>query len=176
MKKILVVIDMQNDFVSGSLGSEKAKSIVPIVAQKIKDARERGERIFATKDTHLEDTYFNTQEGKNLPVLHCVKYTPGWELVDGIKELVYEGEVWQKPTFGSMRAMTAVAKIAEEQNAEVEFCGLCTDICVIANIALLKTLSPETKISIDSRACAGVTKEKHDAALEVCRSIQVEVR
>ena len=175
MKRILVVIDMQNDFVSGSLGSERAKFIVPYVAQKIKDARERGERIFATKDTHLEESYFNSQEGKNLPVLHCVKYTQGWELVDEIKELVSDTEIWQKPTFGSLRAMKVVAKIAEEQNAEVEFCGLCTDICVIANVALLKALAPETKIIVDSKACAGVTKEKHDAALEVMKSLQVEV-
>ncbi len=175
MKRILVVIDMQNDFVSGSLGSEKAQSIVPAVVQKIKDARERGDRIFATKDTHLKETYLETQEGKNLPVLHCIKFTKGWELVDEIKSLINETEIWQKPTFGSMRAMKAVAKLAEEEKAEVEFCGLCTDICVIANASLLKTLSPETKIIVDSKACAGVTGEKHRATLEVMKSLQMEV-
>ncbi len=182
MQKILVVIDMQNDFVTGSLGTKEAERIVPVVAEKIRQAKQNHHKVFATMDTHFEegdelnDAYFETQEGKYLPVLHCLYNTWGWQLVDGIKELVFRTETWWKPTFGSLRAMNAVKKAIQEKDVEeVEFCGLCTDICVIANVMLLKTLAPEVKIVVDSKACAGVTPAKHEAALEVMRSLQVEV-
>ncbi|MBQ7668027.1 MAG: cysteine hydrolase [Clostridia bacterium] len=182
MNQILVVVDMQNDFVSGTLGTEEAKRIVPIVVDKIKFAKEKGYRVFATVDTHFEETnerhdaYFETQEGKNLPILHCVYNTWGWELVDEVKELINRTQMKRKTTFGSLRAMETLKNVIEQENVEtVEFCGLCTDICVIANVVLLKTIAPEVKIVVDSRACAGVTPKKHEAALEVMRSLQVQV-
>lgn len=175
MNKILVVVDVQNDFVSGTLGTEEAQEIIPSVIAKIEEYRRNGYGILATKDTHFEETYFKTQEGRYLPVYHCINKTWGWELVEGVRELIKPSDEWCKYSFGSMNAMRAVAKVANEQKAEVEFIGLCTDICVIANVILLKTISPETKISVDSKCCAGVTKEKHEAALETMRSLQIEV-
>ena len=182
MSKILVVVDMQNDFVTGSLGTNEAKKVVPVVEEKIKRAKANKDKVFATMDTHFEiedgfhKAYFDTQEGDYLPVLHCIYNTWGWDLVDEVKALVERTETWWKFSFGSLRAMEAVRKAIEENEVEeVEFCGLCTDICVIANVVLLKTLCPEVKIIVDSKACAGVTPQKHEAALEVMRSLQAQV-
>lgn len=175
MNRILVVVDMQNDFISGSLGTKEAEQIVSHVVEKIKDYRENGYRIFATKDTHDEETYLTSQEGRKLPVLHCIKGTPGWDFPEEIGDLISLPEIWNKPNFGSLKAMEAVAKVAKETESIVEFCGLCTDICVISNVVLLKALAPEIEVVVDSQCCAGVTPEKHEAALETMRSLQVEV-
>ena len=175
MNRILVVVDMQNDFVSGSLGTKEAQEIVSNVIAKIKDYKENGFRVFATKDTHYEDNYFDTQEGKNLPVLHCIKDTWGWELVDGVKELIDPKDIFTKESFGSLNAMEEVSKLTKQETTEVEFIGLCTDICVISNVAIFKAIVPEIKVIVDSKCCAGVTPEKHESALETMRSIQVEV-
>ena len=175
MKKVLVVVDMQNDFVSGSLGTPEAQSIVKNVKRLINQARKNGDFIVATKDTHFMTSYFASQEGNNLPVLHCIKHTDGWELVDGVKELINKDEIFEKSSFGSIRAMKHVAKLAEENKLYVEFCGLCTDICVISNVVLLKALSPETKIKVKENACAGVTPEKHNATIEVMKSLQISI-
>ena len=159
MRKILIVIDMQNDFIDGSLGTKEAVGIVEAVKTKILgyDKRDR----FATMDTHKEN-YLNTQEGKNLPVSHCI-------------ENIDPKNIFKKPTFGSVDLANKIAEIAKEEEVEIELVGLCTDICVVSNTLLLKAFLPETRISVDAACCAGVTVEKHNAALETLRSCQVNV-
>lgn len=173
MRKILVVIDMQNDFVDGSLGTAEAEAIVENVKQKIRTYAP--EDVFATMDTHGED-YMNTQEGENLPVMHCIKGTEGWEIRSDIAALMPEARIYEKPTFGSTRLAADLADIAREQEIRIELIGLCTDICVVSNALLLKAMMPEVEISVDASCCAGVTPEKHLAALETMRSCQILVR
>ena len=177
MSKILVVVDMQKDFVDGSLGTAEAQAIVPEVHKKILEYKNSGFGIIATKDTHYEGNYSNTQEGRNLPILHCIKDTEGWELVPEIRELINPRDIFLKTSFGSIEAMQKVAQLTKEDFIEyVEFVGLCTDICVISNVILFKAFAPEVKVVVDSKCCAGVTPKKHNDTLEVMRSIQVEVR
>lgn len=171
MKKLLIVIDMQNDFIDGSLGTPEAEAIVEAVKDKIR-SYPAGD-IFATMDTHGPD-YLSTQEGRNLPVEHCIRGTEGWRIRPDIAELLTEAAIFEKPTFGSVRMAEAVREI--EDLEEIELVGLCTDICVVSNAMLLKANLPEVKICVDSRCCAGVTPEKHLAALETMRSCQIEVR
>lgn len=167
MKKMLVVIDFQNDFIDGSLGTKEAQEILPRVIKKIQEYSEKDR--FATQDTHFEN-YLSTQEGKNLPVIHCVKNTFGWEIRKEA-QLGYH-RIFEKNTFGS----TQLAQfIKEEQPDEVELIGVCTDICVVSNALLIKAFSPEIKIVVDASCCAGVSPERHFAALEVMRSCQIEV-
>ncbi len=173
MRKILVVIDMQNDFVDGSLGTAEAEAIVENVKQKIRTYAP--EDVFATMDTHGED-YMNTQEGENLPVLHCIKGTEGWEIRSDIAALMPGARIYEKPTFGSTRLAADLADIAREEEIRIELIGLCTDICVVSNALLLKAMMPEVEISVDASCCAGVTPEKHLAALETMRSCQIQVR
>lgn len=170
--KILIVIDMQNDFIDGSLGTPEAVAIVDNVRAKI----ESGEydRIFATMDTHTED-YLKTQEGRLLPVEHCIHGTPGWEISPVLKELLANARIFEKPTFGSIELARALEKLSYKMPLEIELVGLCTDICVISNALLFKAYMPEVKISVDSSCCAGVTPEKHLAALETMRSCQINV-
>ena len=169
MKKLLIVVDMQNDFVSGSLGSEDAAAIVENVVEKVKQAESENTEIIFTRDTHGED-YLNTQEGRHLPVVHCVKGTHGWEIVDEL--LPYVKEVVDKPTFGSLE----LADIVREKGyTDVEVVGLCTDICVVSNVMILKAVLPEAVITVDSRCCAGVTKESHQSALDTMRICQAEI-
>ena len=169
MKKLLVVVDMQNDFVTGSLGSADAVAILPNVMEKVKLAREKGATVVFTRDTHFEN-YPSTQEGKKLPVTHCIKNTRGWEIADG---LFKEGErVFDKPTFGSLELAQYVK---EEGFDEVELVGVCTDICVVSNALLIKAYCPETGVKVDSGCCAGVTKESHQSALKTMESCQVEI-
>ena len=164
--KFLIVVDMQNDFISGSLGSEDAKSIVNNVKEKIE--KFDGKVIF-TRDTHYKN-YMETQEGKNLPVKHCVIDTYGWEICDELKE--YAKDVINKVTFGSMD----LPKILEnEEIEEIELCGLCTDICVISNAMILKAAFPEVKLTVDSSCSAGVTKESHNKALDAMRAVQINI-
>ena len=173
MRKILVVIDMQNDFVDGSLGTAEAEAIVENVKQKIRTYAP--EDVFATMDTHGED-YMNTQEGENLPVMHCIKGTEGWEIRSDIAALMPGARIYEKPTFGSTRLAADLADIAREEEIQIELIGLCTDICVVSNALLLKATMPEVEISVDASCCAGVTPEKHLAALETMRSCQIQVR
>lgn len=173
MRKILVVIDMQNDFVDGSLGTAEAEAIVENVKQKIRTYAP--EDVFATMDTHSED-YMNTQEGENLPVMHCIKGTEGWEIRPDIAALMPEARIYEKPTFGSTRLAADLADIARAEEIQIELVGLCTDICVVSNALLLKAMMPEVEISVDASCCAGVTPEKHLAALETMRSCQIQVR
>ena len=171
-RKILIVIDMQNDFIDGSLGTKEAEAIVPAVIEKIKEYPKQD--VYATRDTHLKD-YLNTQEGKNLPVEHCIKGTKGWEIRADIAELILKNHIFDKPTFGSVQLAEAVKKMNEEEPLEIELIGLCTDICVVSNALLLKAFMPEVRISVDSSCCAGVTPEKHEAALETMRSCQIQI-
>lgn len=167
MKEILVVVDMQNDFVTGALGGADAQAILPEVRKKISEARNAGTTVVFTRDTHGKD-YFSTREGKNLPVLHCVEGTEGWEIVEG---LYAEGEkIFDKPTFGSV----ALAEFIRDGGYErAEFIGVCTDICVVSNVLLAKAYSPETEIAADAACCAGTSEENHSAALRTMRSCQI---
>ena len=173
MRKLLVVVDMQKDFVDGALGSEEATKIVGNVVEKIKSYDKKD--VFATKDTHQEN-YMDTQEGKNLPVVHCVEGTKGWEFDKEVAKVLDGVKIFNKPTFGSLDLAKAMKEIADKEDIEIELIGLCTDICVVSNALLLKATMPEVKISVDSSCCAGVTVEKHLAALETMRSCQIEVK
>lgn len=165
--KILVVVDMQNDFIDGALGTKEAEVIVPYVQKKIESYK--NEKIYFTRDTHGEN-YSETQEGKKLPVPHCIKGTDGWQISDKLD--TFGCEVIDKPTFGSV----ALSKLIKEDNPEsVELCGLCTDICVISNAMLIKATLPEVKISVDASCCAGVTPESHKNALEAMKMCQIEI-
>lgn len=174
MRKILVVVDMQNDFIDGALGTKEAEAIVDSVAEKIKEYRP--EDIFVTLDTHQSD-YMETQEGKFLPVVHCVEGTEGWEISPKLKPLLEDAHIVKKPTFGSVDLVEKIQEVYDEENGdiEIELVGLCTDICVVSNALLLKANFYETPISVDSSCCAGVTPEKHEAALETLRSCQITV-
>lgn len=172
MKKILVVIDMQNDFVDGALGTAEAVKIVPAVIDKIRSYP--ADCVWATRDTHPAD-YLQTQEGRNLPVEHCIKGTPGWELAPAVAEALPEGaRIFDKPTFGSVELAQALAEENAKQPIEVEFIGLCTDICVVSNALLAKATMPEVTISVDPACCAGVTPALHEAALATMRSCQIQ--
>lgn len=174
MKRFLVVVDMQKDFVDGALGSGEAVAIVPAVVNKIKAFD--GD-IFVTFDTHFKN-YMDTQEGKFLPVPHCIKGTAGWELDKSVAEALSEKAYTpvEKITFGSTALPTLIEKAAGEEDFSVELIGLCTDICVVSNALLLKARFPEAPISVDAACCAGVTPEKHAAALETMRSCQITVK
>lgn len=170
IKKLLVVIDMQNDFINGALGTLEAETIVPAVKAKIQSYP--AEAVFATMDTHGPD-YLATQEGRKLPVVHCIRGTDGWQLRPEIAVLVSDGHIYEKPTFGSLRLAEDLARIPDLE--EIELIGLCTDICVVSNALLLKAMMPEVRITVDAACCAGVTPAKHEAALATMRSCQVEV-
>lgn len=171
MKRVLVVVDMQNDFISGALGSPEAEAVVPKVCEKIRDFD--GEVLY-TRDTHGPD-YLETQEGRKLPVPHCIKGTRGWEL-DPRVEALRKSTPIDKPTFGS-KALGDVLKARHVYDGgldEVVLAGLCTDICVISNAVLLKAYLPETRIVVDASCCAGVTPESHETALRAMRACQIE--
>ena len=172
--RILVVVDMQNDFVGGSLGSEAAQDITLNVLKKV--ANFPGRVIF-TQDTHGED-YLETQEGRRLPVKHCIKGSPGWRLIPALEKIKQEHHwpVIHKPSFGSLTLAEDLKELHRKQPIQsIELIGLCTDICVVSNALLLKAALPEVEIRVDSRCCAGVTEESHQAALETMRSCQVVV-
>ena len=167
MNRILIVVDMQNDFVSGSLGTAEAKSIVDNVKAKLESFD--GDVIF-TRDTHNED-YLKSKEGRHLPVEHCIKGSYGWEIIDELKP--YVNKVIDKPTFGS----TELIDYLKTKNYEsFELCGLCTDICVVSNALLIKANFYEAEVIVDSACCAGVTVESHNAALKTMQMCQIEVK
>ncbi len=173
MKKVLIVVDMQKDFVDGSLGTKEAVAIVPAVAEKIRAFE--GE-IFVTYDTHFEN-YMETAEGRKLPVMHCIKGTDGWKLDKAVAEAL-EGKKYtpvEKITFGSVKLPGMIKETVGDEQFSVELIGLCTDICVVSNALLVKAAFPEVPISVDSSCCAGVTPEKHEAARETMRSCQIDV-
>ena len=181
MKKILVVVDMQNDFITGPLGTPEAVSIVDKVVEKIRG--EEWDYIYTTQDTHEED-YRETHEGKKLPIEHCIVGTDGWNLNDKIYKTLVDrvenniGAYWcsaQKFTFGCEELLTFMNRDVRCYNAELTLVGVCTDICVISNALLLKAHYPEMTIVVDASCCAGSTPEKHRMALEVMKSCQVDV-
>ena len=174
MKKFLIVVDMQKDFVDGALGTKEAVAIVPSVKEKIESFD--GE-IIITYDTHFED-YMETSEGKNLPVPHCIKDTEGWQLNEDIRKAL-EGKdytVVEKITFGSVDLPDFIEEKTEGENFSAELVGLCTDICVVSNALVLKANFPEAEISVDSSCCAGVTPETHEAALTTMKMCQITVK
>ena len=163
--KTLIVIDMQHDFIDGSLGTKEAQAIVPAVAAKIKEYKAAGAQIIFTRDTHHEN-YLDTAEGKKLPVVHCIEGTQGWEISSALDT---EGcEIIDKPSFG-------YTGWTNYDFTEIELIGLCTDICVVSNALILKALFPEVPVRVDSACCAGVTPASHDAALTTMGMCQVEV-
>ncbi|MEG1777489.1 MAG: isochorismatase family cysteine hydrolase [Angelakisella sp.] len=168
---VLVVIDMQNDFISGALGTPEAAAIVPAVAEKLAQSRRAGDSVLFTRDTH-EGDYLRTQEGAHLPVVHCVKNSPGWQITDALE--VEDAELIDKPSFGSWALAEAVAALGAVEG--VTLVGLCTDICVISNAMILKARRPETPIFVDAACCAGVTPESHETALKAMAMCQITVQ
>lgn len=171
MKKLLVVVDMQNDFVSGALGTEGARSVVSAAEALIVREKRAGAEIVFTQDTHGGD-YLKTSEGRLLPVPHCMKGTEGWEIVPRLKLLAAGEKRFEKSTFASI----SLAEYARDgEYAEIALCGVCTDICVVSNAILLKAYCPEATVRVISAACAGTTPENHNAALLTMRSCQIFV-
>jgi len=169
MKKALVVIDMQNDFIDGSLGTPEAQAIVLNVSERVKAAVQDGEKLIFTQDTHPKN-YLQTAEGEKLPVEHCIKPSHGWALTSSLIPYAKDAVVLEKPTFGATGLPQHVAGFDE-----ITVIGLCTDICVISNAMLLKAFLPEAKICVDSNCCAGVTPESHLRALEAMKMCQIDV-
>ena len=172
---VLVVVDMQNDFVSGSLGTKEAVGIVPSVVGKVAEAVNRGDLVVFTRDTHGPD-YLDSREGRSLPVAHCVRGTEGWEIIPQLTEYTRGRRVVDKPTFASRELGELLA--GEQETSPVEtitLVGLCTDICVISNAMVLRAFLPEAEIVVDAACCAGVTPESHAAALAAMRSCQILV-
>lgn len=168
-KKLLVVVDMQNDFIGGILGTKEAQNILPAVRARIADARKEGEAVVFTRDTHGDD-YLSSQEGKNLPVPHCIAGTAGHEIAAG---LCLAGErVFDKPAFGSIGL---AAYVKEGGFTAVELVGVCTDICVISNALLIKAFCPEAEVCVRAGCCAGVTPQSHQTALDAMRACQVKI-
>lgn len=165
MKKTLIVVDMQKDFIDGSLGTKEAVAIVDNVKKKINEYAERGDEIIFTRDTH-QSNYLETNEGKHLPVEHCIEGSDGWQIWPGLEA---DGAIFiDKPSFGYM-------DWSSYKLEEVEIIGLCTDICVVSNALIIKATYPEIKVSVDASCCAGVTPESHEAALTTMKMCQVEV-
>lgn len=175
-KKILIVVDMQNDFINGALGTKEAQAIVPAVIDRINACRKAGWTLIATLDTHGED-YPNTPEGRKLPVPHCIKGTPGWQLNAEVAAALGDGCMRvEKPTFGSTQLPWLIADIAQEANGlMIELLGLCTDICVVSNALLLKAHFPDAQIAVRRDCCAGVTPATHEAALATMGCCQIDV-
>lgn len=171
----LIIVDVQNDFVDGALGTAEAQAMLPRLVEKV---RSFDGTILVTKDTHGAD-YMDTQEGRNLPVPHCISGTEGWELAPALLAIpaVREAKVYKKPCFGSTALAADLAILAAAGQVDsVELVGLCTDICVVSNALLIKAAMPEVPVSVDAACCAGVTPKKHEAALAVMESCQVAVK
>ncbi|HIR64899.1 MAG TPA: cysteine hydrolase [Candidatus Faecousia faecigallinarum] len=168
--KLLVVVDMQNDFIGGPLGTPEAASIVAKVRKKLTECRAAGYTVVFTRDTHTQD-YLNTQEGRLLPVVHCVKGTPGWEITGALP--VEDSLVLDKPAFGSIALAQYAASLPGLER--ILLVGLCTDICVISNAMILKAALPEVEIAVDAACCAGTTPESHQNALAAMKMCQIQV-
>lgn len=187
--KFLIVVDMQNDFVTGPLGSQEAQALVTPIGDRIKEANNVYDLVLFTKDTHYDD-YLNTLEGQKLPIKHCIEGTPGWCIVKSLSTLVcksangcllYSNEKFgiemnriKKITFGSDNLINFI-KANKDIVEEVELCGVCTDICVISNALAIRQVLPNMKITVNANLCAGTTPEKHRAALEVMKSCQIDI-
>ncbi|MBR7089994.1 MAG: cysteine hydrolase [Lachnospiraceae bacterium] len=175
MAKLIVVVDMQKDFIDGALGSAEAVRIVDRCAEKIEKARDAGDIIVFTRDTHGDD-YMQTEEGKNLPVPHCIKGSDGWEISSRLESLCPGARILDKETFGSRALGEYAAELSKEGKIDsVELFGLCTDICVISNALLIKAFCPDMPISVDASCSAGVSPQSHDNALLAMESCQIHV-
>ena len=185
--KVLVVVDMQNDFIDGALGTKEAQAIVPNVMERIIMAIGASEHVFYTRDTHGEN-YLETQEGTNLPIAHCIKDTYGWEIHPDIEVLRFAVEesrthTFDKNTFGSVKLAetlkdldTSLISNSGKGLESITFIGLCTDICVISNAMLTKAYLPDVTIIVDSKCCAGVTPESHKTALAAMAACQIQIK
>lgn len=189
--KIVIVVDMQNDFIDGALGSPEAQAIVPVMVDRLKELDDGNTLLFFTKDTHSAD-YLDTQEGKNLPVTHCIEETPGWSINKQISSYVdYNSNFLTystfnirksrvlKHTFGSIELADTIRELVYEKSDieidEIILMGVCTDICVISNAMLLKAYCPEVPITVDASCCAGVTPESHKNALAAMKMCQINI-
>ena len=172
MTDYLIVVDMQKDFVDGAVGTSEAMAIVPAVKKRIEEAIDKGEKVIFTRDTH-EDKYLQTQEGKNLPVPHCIKGSEGWEIIPELRDYADKNVIFDKPTFGSRKLGEYLSE--QKDVGKITVIGLCTDICVISNALLIKAFLPETPISVEKACCAGVTPESHERALLTMQSCQIKV-
>lgn len=171
MKELLVVVDIQNDFVTGSLGTKEAQEIVQNARKKIESYEQDNKEIVFTRDTH-EENYLMTQEGRNLPVKHCMRGTEGWEIIPELQEYTKGRRIFDKPSFGSIELASYVRDGGYDR---VEFIGLCTDICVVSNALLVKAYVPEITVAADASCCAGVTPQSHDSALCTMKMCQIEI-
>ena len=172
MKKALIVVDMQNDFITGSLGTQEAIGIVENVKDKIRVAVKQNWQVYCTRDTHPKE-YLNTREGKYLPVEHCIAGTFGQEIASEIQSVLPQNvRVIDKPTFGSV---TLAEEMVAQGMEEIELVGLCTDICVLSNAILLKANLPEIPVAVDASCCAGVTPQSHQNALDAMKMCQIEI-
>ncbi len=177
MKKVLVVVDCQNDFITGSLRNEEAIKVVPNIVKKIKEFD--GDLIIATLDTHFDD-YMETREGKALPFKHCVEYTPGWEIEDSIMNALNEADnvcYIEKHTFGSENVPLHIQRMfPDEKEFDIEFVGFCTDICVVSNAIITKTVFYKNgTIKVDASCCAGTSVNLHNSALDVMQKCQIDI-
>ncbi len=175
MSKLLIVVDMQNDFIDGALGTPETQKILENVNAKIKKYDEQGDFIIFTADTHQDD-YLKTQEGRNLPVPHCIKDSPGWQISDALL-CPKDAPIIEKNTFGSKElgiTLMEMERMGQTPEA-IELVGLCTDICVISNAMIVKAFLPEVPISVDSSCCAGVTPESHENALKAMEACQIRI-
>lgn len=170
MKNILVVIDMQNDFITGSLGTKEAEDIVKNIVDKISEY----EHIYATRDTHYAN-YLDTNEGKNLPVLHCIKGSEGWQIQKDVAKALGNCTIIDKPSFGSIELAEALLEESKKDDIKILLVGLCTDICVVSNALMLKAYMPEVEVSVSKSCCAGVTNDSHNAALQTMQMCQINI-
>lgn len=169
MKELLIVVDMQTDFIGGALGTREAQKILPSVKARIENARREGKEVVFTRDTHTEN-YLSSAEGKKLPVVHCVRGTEGWQIARELNPA--NAKIFDKPAFGSVELGEYVKAGAYDR---VELIGVCTDICVISNAMLVKAFCPETSICVRADCCAGVTPESHANALKAMEACQIEI-
>lgn len=167
-KKVLIIVDMQNDFIDGALGTKEAEAILPGVVKKAEAAEKQGIDMIFTKDTH-DSSYLDTAEGKKLPVEHCIKGTKGWEIHESL--LAFQGKTVEKPSFGSI----TLPELVKDYD-RIEMIGLCTDICVISNAILLKAFYPEKEIIVTGGCCAGVTPQSHENALKAMAMCQIDIQ
>ena len=171
-KKILVVVDAQNDFITGALGNKECDVATNVIADEIRSGKY--DDVIFTRDTH-DENYLNTQEGKNLPVVHCVKGTFGWEINEKVAAALGTAEIIDKPTFGSKELGELLAEY-DNSDTEIYFCGFCTGICVISNVAIAKTFCKDAEVFVIENACACVTPESHKTAIEAMKMIQVGIK
>ena len=173
MRRLLIVVDMQKDFIDGALGFEGADKIIPGIIGRINEYKAAGDEVVYTLDTHTED-YMNTQEGKNLPVIHCVKGSDGHKLADELSEVLSDCKCFEKPTFGSMELASYISGNASELSG-IEVCGLVSNICVLSNAVIAKAAAPEAPVIVDSSLTDSFDKELNKETFDVLRGIQVKV-